>query len=1087
MKVIKTKFNRSQFCAARICLFAVLVGIWAAGKFNVPAADSLEKGFLSPPAAAKPQVWWQWMNGHITREGITRDLEAMKAAGLGGFTLFNTSEGTPAAGPVAYMSGEWWKLFQHTLAEAGRLGLEMGLQNSAGWSASGGPWVTPDRAMQEVVWTEKRVTGPAGFDGVLEIPEPALGIERDMKRNAEINKRYYVPRERVRGYYRDIALWAFPTPKSDQGPKPFRLDDWKAKAGFSKLKGDYAADSRPAAAADSVDPKQMVELTSKLGPDGRLQWQVPPGDWTLLRFGYQPTGRQNHPAPPSGRGLEIDKLSATAVDFYWQNSVAMAVDLAVKTGNQSFRSVNIDSYEAGHQNWNVTFADNFRRRRGYDVVRYLPALTGRVVGNVDTTEKFLWDFRKTLSDLMGENYYGRFARLCARSGLALAVEPYGVFGNTDDHAIAGIPEIPTAEFWSFGDAANRYTAKLAASGAHTQGRTLVGAEAFTGRPDRIFEEHPYALKAEGDYFFCQGINRFNLHVFMHNPYHAVPGFGLGCYGTRFDSGNTWWPFAPAWFDYLGRCQYLLQQGRFVADLLYFTGEDDLEFGKGRRGLQPPPPAGFDFDYCNRAALDQLTVQAGRLMLSNGVSYRVLVLPPTQNMRPEVLRKIESLVAAGATVVGPKPLRVPGLEGGSAAEVQLLEIADQLWGDCDGQSVKISAHGKGWIYWGQSLAAVCDDLKLEPDFTFQVRGKMPMGATLFPGNGVEFIHRRTGATDLYFVSNQHEQPKTIEAAFRIRDRLPELWHPDSGRTEVAPQFRTTADGRTVVTLKLDPAGSVFVVFRRPMAAAIGITAVEQNGRAADVSLRREDGRLFLASQAAGEFSLKTTRGDFRRVSIPEVSAPMELTGPWQVAFPSGWGAPEKVGLPTLASWSQHTNLGVKYFSGTAAYHLEVDVPPERLAKGRRVTLDLGDVQVVAEVLLNGRSAGVLWKAPYAVEVTHLLRAGRNQLEIRVANLWVNRLIGDGPYPDDVEWTTNTGSTATGLGLTRIPDWVVNHTPRPSPQRKAFVSWRWPHLAKKELLPSGLIGPVRLVSEIEAEVKNTLPHDPAGLRNVNLKTK
>jgi alpha-L-rhamnosidase len=249
MKVIQTRFSRGQFCAARICLFAVLVGIWAVGKFNVSAADSLEKGFLSPPAAAKPQVWWQWMNGHVTREGITRDLEAMKSAGLGGFTLFNTSEGTPAVGPVAYMSDEWWKLFQHTLVEADRLGLEMGLQNSAGWSASGGPWVTPEQAMQEVVWTEKRVTGPAGFDGVLEIPEPALGIERDMMRDAEINKRYYVPREHVRGCYRDIALWAFPTPKSDQGQKPFRLDNWKAKAGFSKLKGDYAADSRPAAPA----------------------------------------------------------------------------------------------------------------------------------------------------------------------------------------------------------------------------------------------------------------------------------------------------------------------------------------------------------------------------------------------------------------------------------------------------------------------------------------------------------------------------------------------------------------------------------------------------------------------------------------------------------------------------------------------------------------------------------------------------------------------------------------------------------------------------------------------------------------------
>jgi hypothetical protein len=270
-------------------------------------------------------------------------------------------------------------------------------------------------------------------------------------------------------------------------------------------------------------------------------------------------------------------------------------------------------------------------------------------------------------------------------------------------------------------------------------------------------------------------------------------------------------------------------------------------------------------------------------------------------------------------------------------------------------------------------------------------------------------------------------------------------------------------------------------------ASGIVAVEQNGRAADVSLRREGDRLFLSSRVAGEFSLKTARGNFCKVSIPQVPAPMELTGPWQVTFPPGWGAPEQIEFPSLISWSQCADPGVKYFSGTAAYRMEVEVPKERLAKGQRVKLELGDVQVVAEVLINGQSQGVLWKAPYAVEVTHALRPGRNQLEIRVANLWVNRLIGDRQYPDDVEWTTNTGSTAKGMGLAKIPDWVVNHTLRPSPQRKTFVSWRWPHLEKKELLPSGLLGPVCLVSEVEAEVKNNPSHDAKTSRSVNPESK
>jgi len=936
------------------------------------------------------------MNGHVTEEGITRDLEAMKQAGLGGFTLVNVCEGTPP-GPVAYMSDAWWALFRYTVAEAERLKLEMSIGNCAGWTSSGGPWVTPDRAMQEVVWTEKQVTGPSELETILAIPEPALGIERDMARNPELNKRYYVPREQVRGYYRDIALLAFPTLKSDAGEKPLRLENWRAKAGFTKPCADYSPVLEKAPLSEIVDLQRMIDLTGRLDSDGRLKWKVPPGAWTLLRLGYQPTGRQNHPAPPGGRGLEIDKLSSAAAEFHWRNSVAKFIEAAGDRTGRTFNGVLIDSYEVGHQNWNASFAEDFARLRGYDLRKFLPSLTGRVVGDVDTTEKFLWDFRKTLGDLIARNYYGRFAELSHKSRLLLSAEPYGTYGNTDDFTVAGVPDVPLAEWWALEPKAEHVgTAKLASSATHTYGRKIADSEAFTGFPDRVFEEYPYNLKAQGDYFFCRGINRFHLHTFVHDPYQSLPGFGLGAYGSRFDPRNTWWPYAHAWFAYLARCQSVLQKGQFIADLLYFAGEDAPKVCKARTELIPTPPIGYDYDFCNREILDRLTVKHEHLQLPSGMSYRVLVLPPTRHMRLETLRKIEELVSAGATVVGDKPTRTPGLDGRDA---ELRTISNRLW-----------AGGK--IHSNKTLAEV---LKVPPDFSFETRGFAQLEPCAYPGLGVEFIHRRIGDADIFFISNQHHQPKTIEALFRVNNGVPELWHPDSGTTEIATQFRSTADGRTAVTLNLDPAGSFFVVFRDRNS---GVKAVQP--------------------------------------TTALVSTAIALVGPWQVAFPSG-----NITLPRLISWPLHEDPKVRYFSGTAIYSMELDLSANQLGDGYRQCLDLGDVQVVAEVSVNGSNQGVLWKPPYVVDVTHALHPGRNRIEMRIANLWINRLIGDQQLSDDCQWLPNIGSFPKGEAIAAIPEWVKNGTPRPSKGCKTFTGWRWPHLEKKALLPSGLLGPVQLL--------------------------
>ncbi|MGV8096849.1 MAG: glycosyl hydrolase [Mangrovibacterium sp.] len=1030
--------------------------------------NSLELGFRTPPNEARPQVWWHWVNGHISKETITRDLEAMKQIGLGGFTLFNTAEGIPP-GPVKYMSDQWWDLINYAIAESERLGLEMGVHNGAGWSSSGGPWVTPDKAMQEVAWTEKQLKGPAVFDGTLETPIPALGIERDMARNPEINKRYYVQRTQVEGYFHDIALLAFPTPKNDQCGAPFRLENWKAKAGFSKLES-YTQDQRIATNDDKIEISKIIDLTSKLDHSGHLRWNVPEGEWTLLRIGYQPTARQNHPAPLEGRGLEIDKFSSDAVDFYWKNAIEKMIELSQKDHAKPLKHILIDSYEVGHQNWNVTFGKAFQDNRGYNPLFYLPTLTGRVVGDIETSEKFLWDFRKTINDLIVKNYYGRFADLCKKNGLTFSAEPYGNYGNTNDFDVAGTVYTPMNEWWAFrSNSEHAAQAKLVSSAGHTYGRQIIGAEAFTGDPTRIFEECPRNLKSQGDYFFCRGINQFSLHAFAHDPYEKIPGLGLGTYGCRFDRRNTWWSYAKEWINYLARCQFLLQQGKSKADVLYYVGEDAPLVAVPKEKLNPSLTPGYDYDFCNTDILKHLEVRDGILILPNGQEYRILVLPHGKYMRPFVLEKIEQLVADGATIIGPKPLSVPGLGGGTGAESHLKKIAQCLWGNCDGETVTLHKYGKGKVYWGKSIDAVCKEIGLLPDFSFRELGNERLEETQDKEAGIEFIHRQSDDTNFYFISNQHEKSRIVEATFRINSMLPELWNPETGTIDEASEFRMTSDGRMVVTLRLEENGSVFVVFRKPLKKEIGIASVEKDGVPVDVHLSKIKNRFFLQSREAGIFSVKFGDGESHRLEIPFVPEQVVFTRPWEVSFPSGWGAPEKIQLPKLISWSEHNDSGVKYFSGTAIYKTQIDISPDILSKNYKNILDLGDVQVIAEVSVNGKLQGVLWKKPYSVDITNSLSPGINKIEVCVTNLWVNRLIGDQQYPDDCEWTTETGSTAKGFGLKKIPEWVVNNTPRPSLQRKAFVAWKWPHLEKKELLPSGLLGPVRIITEVKEAIK------------------
>ena len=1289
---------------------------------SAASTDSLETGFLNPPDSARPQTWWHWMNGNITKEGITADLEAMKQIGLGGATIVNVDCGIPR-GPVAFMSPAWREDFKFAVQEANRLGLELCVENCAGWSSSGGPWNTVTNAMQRVTTSEVRVTGPTGFNAALPQPPTTLGFYRDIAvlafpapdgegvrmREAgpvatasgdeppgdkltdgdsktfillpvpqpgqpqyaqlEFQKPFSARTVKITGgrgmpecsgeiqvsddgtRFRDLRPFAFGRRGSAMrtvslGAKPVAARFWRvqftsaaatatniplaeielaprltienidAKAGFNGAAVLSARDAEDA--ADGAIPRRkIVDLTARLAASGRLDWHVPTGHWVILRLGYTPTGVKNHPAPKEGEGLECDKLSKAALDAHWAGFMQKILDDIGPLAGKTLDSSLIDSYEVGGQNWTKSFREEFQKRRGYDPLKFLPAFTGRVVDNPAVSERFLWDVRRTIADLFAENYYGHFAELCRQHGLQNAVEPYtGPFESLQCGAPA---DVVMGEFWT--GSQGHASVKLVASIAHIYGKTIVGAESFTARPDvGRWQNDPYSLKTLGDLMFCQGVNRYTFHRYAMQPWtNRWPGMTMGPWGIHFERTETWWSQGKPWIDYIARCQFLLQQGRAVADAAYFDGQSaPVEM----RADNPALPAGYDYDAVDAdVLLHGATVQNGRLTLASGANYAVLILPPDDiNMTPQMLECLRKLVRAGATVVGPRPRHSPSFQSYPQCDVQVEKLAGELWGKCNGRTIRENAYGQGRIAWGKSLAEVLASQNLKPDFEFQ-------GASA--GTHLAYTHRVAGASDIYFVSNQRRRFDSAECAFRISGQVPELWHPDTGVIEPAPVW-SASSGRTTVRLDFDPAGSVFVVFRHPSRGADHLVAVERDGpeiaTTKPVELRilkavyrpvpsRDDSRLDVTAKVKalvaagtrripadnemagedpaanivkrlrvefrlnggqqteevqegetleiptgaeivqalygdlraetasadqtvdltgklaalakpgelevsvnnelagrdpafgipkelrvdytldgkpgretvregetltlpptrsigqapswetsvatdgspvvtawsnGRVTLRTAGGKALRAIASDVPALQTVTGPWQLNLPPDWRAPPSVTLEQLISWTDHTNDGVRYFSGTATYEKEIEIPADRLSPGRELWLDLGAVKNFAEVSLNRQDFGVLWKPPFRVNITRAARPGVNELVVKVTNLWPNRLIGDEQLPPDCEWN--------GQQLKAWPPWLRDGQPSPT-GRLTFSTWH--HYTKDSpLLESGLLGPVTL---------------------------
>lgn len=1083
--------------------------------------DPLAQGFKNPPASARPHTWWHWMDGNVTKEGITADLEAMKEVGIGGAQMFTVGQGIPK-GPVDYLSPRWREMTAHAISEAGRLGIELCLHNCAGWSSSGGPWIKPEHAMQVVAWSEVNVTGPRNQDITLP-PIKAPQVYANIP------------------YSKDIVVYAMPkkqVPEKD--------------AGFLGRTGVNRHDNVPAAAvvtdpAFLNDPKTFIDLTDRMDANGKLIWDVPLGEWTILRIGHVPTGKNNHPAPPEGDGLEVDKLSREALHAHWDGIMAKVIADAGPLAGKVLNNALIDSYEVGSQNWTAKMREEFQKRRGYDLLPYLPILTGRVVGNSDTTERFLWDFRRTIADMFADHYFGYFAERCRKEGMMFSTEPYGN-GGFDNIQVGGLADIPMGEFWVGGSPNTLESTKLAASVGHVYGRKYIGAEAFTATDTTgKWLEEPYSAKVSGDFVFANGINRYIFHRYAHQPWMDLkPGMTMGPWGTHLERTQTWWTEAQEWMKYITRCQFMLQSGRFVADVLYYTGEGapvDLPYAGN---LKPRLPSGYDYDGIDTSLLMKARVNKGRVVLPSGMSYAILVLPEQGRMTLPVAKKIRELLTAGATIYGTRPnLGTPSLVGFPESEKELSTLADQLWGADIGARAEgypvtaaIIKVGQGRMFAMNGLEAPLKALNLGPDVTYKsVSGPARLA----------WIHRQVDRAHVYFVANQHYRNANVDVSFRVSGLAPEIWHPENGSTRPAPVYRGEK-GRTIVNLNLGPAESVFVVFRSPshlshvasFGPAVSATVKEPkieiikaryetaDGRGADVTAKVAelvghgeteiaatngnfgdpvvnvvkqltieytlDGKritktvpenatfilrelpnvpvaapafelnagaknLTMTAWKAGKYAGRNSGGQNFTVNVSQAPRTVNLNQTWNVSFPPNWGAPPTVSLAKLQSWSTHANAGVKYFSGSAVYTKNFTLPARGVGKPYR--LDLGRVKNFATVTLNGRKFAPLWKEPFVLDVTNAVKQGENKLEIKVTNLWVNRIIGDEQLEPDVEWN--------GAMLKDWPDWMKKGEPRPKTGRYTFSTWKFWN-KDSPLLESGLLGPVVLTEGIKIPLKH-----------------
>ncbi len=940
--------------------------------------DTLRKGFEHPPQSAGVRCFWWWLNSNVTKEAITRDLEQMKAKGFSGALIFDGGGAEQRgnrqvpAGPL-FAGPQWRALFVHAVKEAHRLGLELSLSIQSGWNL-GGPIVTPEIAAKTLTWSEIQIQGPSSQPPQLPIPKHRLN------------------------YYKDIAVLVYPlkdktsntsdNESSKRVRKPIR--DLEKKAVFDEIAWDapdcrFLLEDVPAIEGEEdASIKDIINLTDRLSPDGTLNWQAPQGKWVVFRFGYSLGSSRVSTSSGNWQGLVIDYMDSDIFRQYWDQVIVPILDDAGSLVGKTLKYLCTDSWECGGANWTRNFQNEFAKRRGYDPTLYLPVITGKIIESRDVSNRFLADFRKTVGDCIAENHYQYFAKLARERGMGIHPESGGPHaGPFDALKCLGRSDIAMGEFWVPSPHRprpfERFYVKQSSSVAHTYGLKYTGAEAFTSIGPHWDDVLWSAHKPTFDHEVCSGLNLCFIHNFTCSPKEmGLPGQEYFA-GTHFNPNITWWEYADAFLDYLHRCQFLLQQSKFVADVLYYQGDHVPNL----RRLKEDDPAnvlpGYDYDAVSEEVLlKQTKVTDGLIHLDSGMKYRLLVLPDHKVLSMDALKKIKELVYGGGIVLGYKPVKTASLTEYPQCDMEFANIADEVWG-LDEQSTGERAFGNGKILWDYTARDVFLQMGIEPDFEVQAGRAV---------KAFDYIHYTIKNADMYFVCNQTDRTQNVNCTFRVTGRQPELWNSVTGEICEARAFKQT-NGRTEIPLHFDPYGSWFVIFYKPIPAT-------QQGSAL--------------------------------TNAPQYRPVYSIEGPWDVHFNPAWGAPQSVQFDNLISWTDHPDPGVKAYSGKANYKKVFDYALQ-LDKEDSYWLDLGDVKDVgiASIRLNGKDLGVVWTKPFRVDISGMLKTGRNELEINVINSWRNRLLADNKLP------VNQRLTRTNIRVKR--------------------NW--------QPLDSGLLGPVRIL--------------------------
>jgi hypothetical protein len=967
---------------------------------SVPALGmaTLQANFLTPPDATKSSCYWWWFNGRVDKEGITRDLEEYRSKGMGEVLLVNSAGGlggVPYPQGAKFMSEEWKELYRHAMSEAKRLKIGVGINLCSGWDM-GGPWIKPEHAGRWYLQSELSVKGPQHFSGALPLPGNRSGYDNVF--NPPGFKEYIdLPLEKLN--YQDTSIVAIPDINNsrvtgDRAAVLAAKTNHKDASNFAlavDIMGPTRYEWRNKPTDQPVPLTEVIDLTAKV-KDGYLNWEVPKGNWKIIRTGHRMTGSRLMIAQPEADGLSVDYYDRKGLDIQFDILGRMLIDEAAKVGAKPKYFCD-DSFEDGFPNWTGRIMEQFEKYRGYDATPYLPVLSGYMIGSAEISDRFLNDYRKTLADCMADEHYKHFAERCHKEGILVQNESAGPSRSgtvcIDGLKNLGRSDFPMGEFWlgpnhedestltddkSYGvsrlDKGQNKVTKMAASAAHIYGRETVSAEAFTTM--RHWLDYPGSLKQALDRAFCEGVNRIAIHTSTASrPSDGKPGYEYGA-GTHFNPNVTWWEMSGAFFSYVGRSQYLLRAGKFVADVLFYNGDIAPNLGE-QKHIEPLLGKGYDYDTCNEEVLlTRVSVKNGRLVLPDGMTYRVLVLPNLNLMPLPVLIKIESLVKGGATVIGPRPQKDSGLKNYPQCDTDIDAIGQKLWGNIDGNKEMLNRYGAGRVFFGETIRNVLLKDGIQPDFEH----------TGSPNDLIDFIHRTTPDGEVYFISNRHGRSLKSDCTFRIRNNAPEIWDPVSGKIITKVNYHYV-DGRVMIPMKFEAFQSYFIIFPK-----------------------------------ASSPTLATNIRNY-----PELRTLQELSSTWQVAFETKWGGPSLAEFATLQDWSEHADKRIKYYSGKAVYTQSFNF--NKPANGKHpLYLDLGVVKNIASVNVNGKSLGILWTAPWRVDISSAVKNGINKLRIEVINLWPNRLIGDAALPREQKLTN-----------TNIP-----------------------YKPTDKLLPSGLLGPV-----------------------------